>query len=141
MRSGYVTAEVRSLGDYAVSIDTTGPEIKPSFLKSADLSGHKSICITIADTLSGIKSYDGYVDGEWVLFEYDSKNNLLTFHPDKKKNKVRYPSSVRNESNRQPWKHFYLKKQFYLVITKSVKSLKLKVLKVKSPLGHRVTLP
>jgi len=85
MRSGYVTAEVRSLGDYAVSIDTTGPEIKPSFLKSADLSGHKSICITIADTLSGIKSYDGYVDGEWVLFEYDSKNNLLTFHPDKKK--------------------------------------------------------
>jgi hypothetical protein len=33
----------------------------------------KTIQLSIADTLSGIKSYTGYLNGKWILFEYDNK--------------------------------------------------------------------
>lgn len=29
--------------------------------------------------MSGIKTYKGFFNGEWVLFEYDAKNNMM-FH-------------------------------------------------------------
>jgi hypothetical protein len=32
----------------------------------------KTIQLSIADTLSGIK-YNGYLNGKWILFEYDNK--------------------------------------------------------------------
>jgi len=82
MRFGYISAEVRSFGDYAVSIDTTGPEIKPSFVRGSNLTGRKAITVTITDNLSGISSYDGYIDDNWALFEYDAKKNMLTYHTD-----------------------------------------------------------
>jgi hypothetical protein len=28
--------------------------------------------------LSGIKSYNGYINGDWVLFEYDNKTRRIT---------------------------------------------------------------
>ena len=37
------------------------------------------IKITIIDELSGIKSYDGYLNGNWILFEYDYKTKKM-FH-------------------------------------------------------------
>ncbi len=80
MRFGYLSAEVRSFGDYAVSIDTIPPVIKPSFAKGANLSGRNNISVTIKDNLSGIRSYDAYIDGQWALFEYDAKINMITWH-------------------------------------------------------------
>jgi hypothetical protein len=82
MRFGYMAAEVRSFGRYAVSIDTIAPSIKPSFVKGANLSGRTSVTVIITDDRSGIRNFDGYIDGNWALFEYDAKNNLLTYHPD-----------------------------------------------------------
>jgi hypothetical protein len=32
----------------------------------------------INDTGSGIKSYDGYLNGNWILFEYDTKTRRIT---------------------------------------------------------------
>ena len=43
------------------------------------MTNHKFLTIKISDALSGIKSYDAYIDGEWILMEYDLKeNNYLT---------------------------------------------------------------
>ena len=33
----------------------------------------------IKDELSGIKSYEPSIDGNWALFEYDQKNDLLIY--------------------------------------------------------------
>jgi hypothetical protein len=33
---------------------------------------------SINDTGSGIKSYDGYLNGNWILFEYDTKTRRIT---------------------------------------------------------------
>lgn len=81
-RYGFVSAEVRALGDYAVTADTSSPRVHPSFAKGSDLRGRKSISVTINDEFSGIRSYETIIDGSWALTEYDAKNNLLIYRFD-----------------------------------------------------------
>ncbi|MBP7036264.1 MAG: M23 family metallopeptidase [Bacteroidales bacterium] len=78
---GFVSGEMNSLGDYAVTLDTIPPSAKFSFANGANLSGRSQFTATIRDEFSGINSYEMYVDGEWILAEYDAKNNLLICRP------------------------------------------------------------
>lgn len=85
-QNGKIEAKLRTFGEYAVSLDTIAPEIIPlkgSALK--DQRGKKSLRFTIRDDLSGIEKYQGYLDNQWVLFEYDPKNDLLTHTFDKER--------------------------------------------------------
>jgi len=43
------------------------------------MSKEKYIKIKIKDKLSGIKSYNAYINGEWILFEYDAKKDLIKY--------------------------------------------------------------
>jgi hypothetical protein len=47
-----------------------------------DMSGLKGMRFIIKDELSGITDYQGYIDNQWVLFEYDPKNDLLVYEFD-----------------------------------------------------------
>jgi len=78
---GFVSGEMNSLGDYAVTIDTIPPSARLSFTNGANISGQSQFTATIRDEFSGIQSYGMYVDGEWILAEYDAKNNLLICRP------------------------------------------------------------
>jgi hypothetical protein len=80
---GFVSGEVNRLGDYTITIDTVPPVIRPSFAPGANLTGRQSFTVTITDDFSGIRSYETLIDGEWALAEYDAKNNLLIYRPDK----------------------------------------------------------
>ncbi len=83
-RDGYVEASLRNFGKYAIGIDTIAPEIIPlNGRVTGDLTGRTSLKFTILDDLSGIQSYEGYIDNQWVLFEYDLKNDLLVYTFDK----------------------------------------------------------
>jgi len=84
-RYGYVSSDVRSLGDYTITIDTVKPELKSSFISGANLSGRKSITLTTTDDFSGITSYTAIIDGVWALLEFDPKNNLLIYRPDRRR--------------------------------------------------------
>jgi hypothetical protein len=79
-RKGNVfTAKAKTLGKYALVLDTIAPKI--TIVKSIEgkwLSDKKSIQFTISDELSGIKSYNGYLNGKWALFEYDNKTRKIT---------------------------------------------------------------
>jgi hypothetical protein len=78
--NGYITADIMSFGNYTVGIDTVPPVINGNgFLKEYDLTGRKDIRIRITDDLSGIRSYTGIIDGNWALFEFDAKNNILIY--------------------------------------------------------------
>ena len=69
----------RTLGQYGLFTDTTSPTItiaKP--IQDKWISDVKKIQFTINDNLSGIKSYNGYLNGSWVLFEYDNKTKKIT---------------------------------------------------------------
>lgn len=82
----FIKARSRSFGKYVVTIDTVAPVITPiNISKNTDMSVHPAIQINITDNLSGIKRYNGYIDGKWVLFEYDSKKNLLIYEFDKER--------------------------------------------------------
>jgi len=77
---GYLTADALSFGMFYVGLDTVAPVISPNGLVSgADLSGRKELRIRILDELSGIKTYDPFIDGNWSLFEYDQKNDVLIY--------------------------------------------------------------
>jgi hypothetical protein len=67
-----------AFGEYYVDADTIKPSIKTQSFKKNKLKG-QHVVFEIKDNLSGIKTYNGYIDGKWELFEYDAKNNLLCF--------------------------------------------------------------
>jgi hypothetical protein len=80
---GYLSADVMALGRYFIGIDTIKPVIAAIGLtKGANLSGKKDLRIRITDELSGIKSYNATIDDKWALFEYDQKNEMLTYRFD-----------------------------------------------------------
>jgi hypothetical protein len=80
---GYLSADVLSFGRFFIGIDTISPVISaPGLIQGADLRGERELRIKITDELSGIKSYEPLIDGNWVLFEYDQKNDLLVYRFD-----------------------------------------------------------
>ena len=76
-RDGWIDAEVNELGAYTVACDLNPPKITP--IDPLRWRDKKKINIRISDDLSGIASYRGEIDGKYALFEYDSKNALLTY--------------------------------------------------------------
>lgn len=67
-----VSATCGFIGRYTVVPDTVAPMVK-----YVGVSGRK-LKFVIRDDLSGIASYRGEINGNWGLFEYDAKNDLLT---------------------------------------------------------------
>ena len=81
VKDSVFTTNVKTLGKYALVLDTIPPKIsiaKP--IEGKWLSDRKSIQFTISDDLSGIKSYNGYLNGKWILFEYDNKTKKITHY-------------------------------------------------------------
>jgi hypothetical protein len=83
---GYLSADVLSFGRFYIGMDTIAPAISANGLvPGANLTGRKDIRIKITDELSGIKSYVSSIDGNWALFEYDQKNDMLIYKFDEKR--------------------------------------------------------
>ncbi|HLN71918.1 MAG TPA: M23 family metallopeptidase [Prolixibacteraceae bacterium] len=81
---GWVEGNIRVLGNYALAVDTTAPKIIPlSIANKKTLQEPNRIRFTVTDNLSGIDSIRGTIDDKWVLFEYDLKNNLISYTFDK----------------------------------------------------------
>jgi hypothetical protein len=81
--NGWITADIRSFGNYAVRVDTVPPTILPlSIASKTTLTEPEKIRFEIKDDLAGIETIEGLIDGKWALFEYDAKNNLITHYFD-----------------------------------------------------------
>jgi len=72
---GIITAGIRELGNYTVTIDTVPPTITEN--NSHMWSKNQKISFRVNDNLSGIKQWSATLGGEFVLFELDAKNNAL----------------------------------------------------------------
>ena len=79
---GWITAKVKSFGSYSVAIDTVPPLIANVDLR-ADMRGRKGFSIKIADNLSGVGTWKGSINGEWMVMEFDPKTKMLTHTFDK----------------------------------------------------------
>lgn len=83
--NNWVETKIRRLGAFAVTVDTIPPVIKAISIKDGKLIESNRIRFRISDDLSGIDKITGLLDGEWVLFDYDAKNNLITHFLDKER--------------------------------------------------------
>src|SRR5699024_5267518 len=71
-------ANVQELGSFYIDVDTQAPSIRPlNISPGKNMSGTSSIRFKISDDLSGIQSFNAYIDGKWVLMEYDAKSATL----------------------------------------------------------------
>jgi murein DD-endopeptidase MepM/ murein hydrolase activator NlpD len=76
--NGYVKASPRNFGSYYIAVDTVSPSIVPvNILDGKNMSGIPRMLFKIRDNLSGIKSFNGYIDGNWALMEFDTKTATL----------------------------------------------------------------
>ncbi|MFV0396504.1 MAG: M23 family metallopeptidase [Bacteroidales bacterium] len=73
--NGWMRANVSEFGEYVVDIDTVAPEI----------TSVGALRFRIKDRKSGIKTYKGTLDGEFILMEYDAKRNALDAKPSRKR--------------------------------------------------------
>jgi len=71
--------KVKTLGEYKLVLDTIPPVITiAKSIEGKRLDNQKLLQVSINDSLSGIKSYNGYLNGKWILMEYDNKTRVLT---------------------------------------------------------------
>lgn len=76
--NGFVKANPRAFGSFFISIDTLPPVIVPvNIAQGKRMTGISKMSFRISDNLSGIKSFNGYIDGRWVLMEFDTKTASL----------------------------------------------------------------
>lgn len=74
-----ITAKIKSFGKYKIALDTVPPRVyNPNFIEGSNISKLTTLSIFISDALSGIESFNAYINGEWVLMEYDYKTKKLT---------------------------------------------------------------
>ena len=73
------TCRTKTLGQFTLMKDTIAPTIKiAKSIEGKWITAQKSISLTISDNLSGVKTYNGYLNDVWVLFEYEPKLNKIT---------------------------------------------------------------
>ncbi|HOD10203.1 MAG TPA: M23 family metallopeptidase [Flavobacterium sp.] len=69
----------KTLGEYQLLKDTIAPKISiPKTIEGKWISEQENLQLTISDDLSGIKSYEGYLNEKWILLEYENKLKRLT---------------------------------------------------------------
>ena len=82
LSNGWLTASVKTFGNYTMMLDTVAPAITNLDLR-ADMKGRTAFRLKVADNLAGIDRWTGTINGEWMLLEYEPKTNTLshTFDP------------------------------------------------------------
>lgn len=85
MKNGCMEVQTRSLGEFTIKIDSIAPKITASNFKDGQsVKGLNSLRFKITDDMTGIETYDIYLDDVWVLGQYDAKNALLYYEFDEK---------------------------------------------------------
>lgn len=60
--------------------DTTAPKVRAiTISEGKTMNAQNSIDFSISDDLSGINTFNGYLNGNWILFDYDYKTARITY--------------------------------------------------------------
>jgi murein DD-endopeptidase MepM/ murein hydrolase activator NlpD len=69
----------KSLGEFTLQVDTKYPSAKAYFKENQWLTKNNTLSVRIHDKGSGIKSFRGEIDGEWILLNFNPKKGILTY--------------------------------------------------------------
>lgn len=78
-KDGKFSTRTRNLGKFTLMKDSIAPVLKPINFKENTTLTASVLKVEITDDLSGVASYSAWLNGDWILFEYDPKTRLLTF--------------------------------------------------------------
>lgn len=77
---GTIVAHPRTFGSFALMFDLACPIIKPlNIYPNKNMSRSDAIEFKISDNLSGIGSFNAYVDGQWILIEFNPKKDMIYY--------------------------------------------------------------
>lgn len=80
-KDGSLLCKTNLFGDYSVMVDSIPPKIRPLNFGS-DKPLQQTLKVSIKDEQTGIKKYRATLNNQWILMEYDPKNNLLVYEAD-----------------------------------------------------------
>lgn len=72
----WASAQIRSFSTYAVRVDSVPPEISAKSMAricSRNLSQAEALTVHVVDGQTAVKRVDAYIDGRWVLLEWEPK--------------------------------------------------------------------
>ena len=73
------STKIKTLGKYKLAQDSIPPRIyNVNFVEGKTLKDQKTISVSVADLHSDIASYSAFLNGKWILMEYDYKTKRLT---------------------------------------------------------------
>lgn len=76
----FLRAKSREFGKFYIKVDDTPPRIKAVNIQNGKvMTKNTQIIMGISDNLSGIASYNAYIDDRWVLMKYDGKSARLRY--------------------------------------------------------------
>ena len=80
IKNGVLEGSSKTLGSFMILRDSVAPKIVPVNFKNKQwLTNYNFLKLKIDDDFTGIKSYRGELDGEWILLEYEPKNKTLIY--------------------------------------------------------------
>ena len=78
---GYYSFKTKYFGDFYIYHDTVPPRIIPLNISNGkNIATQSKFDFKISDNLAGIKNFNCYIDGKWVLMEYDYKKARITHY-------------------------------------------------------------
>ncbi|RYD99827.1 MAG: M23 family metallopeptidase [Sphingobacteriales bacterium] len=92
----YAVARVRSFGQYTIGIDTI-----PPVLKRVNNSHVKKIQITATDQLTGIKTFNGSINGAWACFNRVGNQFYYTLSSEDPEGTLQFEIIATDESNNE----------------------------------------
>jgi hypothetical protein len=76
-QDGFVVSETNEFGSFFLAYDTIAPSIKVISMPVNSQSTITILGFSVSENLTGIYSVNGFVDDNWVLFEYDLKKGTI----------------------------------------------------------------
>jgi hypothetical protein len=84
LNNGIMSLSTRNFGNYVITCDTSSPAIMPvNFVNMKKYAAGQKLTFTVTDDLSGLDTYKGFIDGRWILMEYDAKSDTMSYTIDK----------------------------------------------------------
>ena len=74
---GIHTAQVRDWGQFTLMADTTAPVVRPVNFSEGKPLKVSTLKVKIGDDLAGVETYNCYLNGSWILAEFDGKTATL----------------------------------------------------------------
>lgn len=77
---------ISTFGKYSVAIDTIAPSVRAlGKYSGANLTYTNKLSFSISDNLSGLGTYNAYIDNQWAIVYFDQKSARLTLTFDNKR--------------------------------------------------------